>query len=214
VVTLPLARLQIDRPGLEAMVVRDEVTVAGVTEEGAQVTVNGQPVGVTATGFSTAVPLPQLGEQLIQVVARSPGKAPRMSRIKVVRIADLAPVIEDWSKDLNRKLDYPAIARDPNSHVDKKVALSGRVVNINTEKGVTAFLLYIGEGCPAGARCAVYVDYAGETDAGLQSNVTVYGVVGGSRDVDLRGGGKETMPSIKAKYVVLQDTAKPKKGRR
>jgi hypothetical protein len=214
VITLPLPRLQIDRPGLEAMVDRAEVTVSGVTEPGAQITVNGTPAGVTATGFSTAVPLPEPGEHVIQIAARAPGKAPRLRRIKVVRVANLAPVIEDWSRDLNRKLDYPAIARDPNSHIEKKVALSGRVVNINTEKGVTAFLLYIGEGCPAGARCAVYVDYNGETEAGLQSNVTVYGTVGGTRDVDLRGGGKETMPSVQARFVVLDEAATPKKPAR
>ncbi|MDD5307799.1 MAG: hypothetical protein PHU25_10805 [Deltaproteobacteria bacterium] len=211
-VTIPVTKLQIDRPAADAVVPFDTVTCSGVTEEGAEVTVNGRAAGVTAGGFSAAVPLPAMGDHVVAIVARAPGKAPRTSTIKVTRIASLDDAVAAWSKDLDRKLDYPTLARDAKVQVGKKLKVSGRVVNISTEKGVTAFLLYVGEGCPAGARCAVYVVFRGETDAGLQSSVDVYGTVRGTRDVDLRGGTKETMPAVEAKFV--EKAKEPAKGKR
>ncbi|MFO8071360.1 MAG: zinc-ribbon domain-containing protein [Polyangia bacterium] len=214
VVTIPLAKLQIDRPTDGAVVEMEEITCAGATEEGARVTVNGEPTAVTATRFSTSVPLDEFGEHVIEIEARASEKAPRKRRIKVTRVESLAGAVEEWAKDANRKLDYPTIARDPDLHTGEKVVLSGRVVNMSTEKGVTAMLLYIGEGCPAGARCAVYITFRGETRAGLQSQVDVYGTVKGKRDVELRGGEKETMPAVDAAYVLLSEDDEKKKRRR
>ncbi len=215
VVTIPLTELRIDRPADKAIVALESITCSGVTEEGAAVTVNGAPVGVTAAGFNTTVPLDAIGDHPITVVARSTGKAPRTSTLRVTRIQSLDAAIEQWSADLDKNLDYPSLARDPNLHAGKKALFSGRVVNISTQKGVTAFLLYVGGGCPAGAKCAIYVAFRGETDAGLQSMVDVYGTVRGTWDVDLTGGRKETMPALDATFVVKKELDKKrKKGRR
>ena len=119
--------------------------------------------------------------------------------------------IADWSKDLNKRLDYATIGRGPNAHAGKKIKLNGRIVNINTEKGVTAFLLYIAEGCGAGALCAIHAVFRGETEAGLHSWVDVYGVVKGTRTVDLPSGKKLDVPAVEAVFV---EKSKRKKGRR
>jgi hypothetical protein len=211
VVTIPVTELVIDRPAADAEVAVEEVTCSGSTEDGAQVTVNGQPVSVIANRFSTKVTLAALGEHQIVVKARTPSKAPSSIQRKVVRLESLADAIAEWSKDLDSKLDYPTLARDATAQNGKKIKIAGRIVNINTAKGRTAFLLYVGEGCPAGARCAVYVAFPGETNAGLQSLVEVYGQVRGTKDVDLRGGEQETMPAIEAKFVVEQQAKKGKK---
>ncbi len=216
VVAIPVTKLQIDRPAESAIVAVDAITCAGVTEKGASVTVNGQAVGVTVVGFNTRIPLARLGDHQINVTARAPGKASRTQTVKVTRIEDLSSAIETWSKDLDKKLDYPTVGRDPNVHANKKIKLSGRVVNINTEKGVTVFLLYIDSkgGCPAGARCAVYVIYRGETEAGLQSWVDTYGIVKGTRTVDLSGGKKLDVPAVEAKFVVKTERKREKRRRR
>jgi hypothetical protein len=214
IVTIPLTELRVDRPAADAVVAVDSVTCSGVTEEGATVSVNGEPVGVTAAGFNTTVSLGAIGDHVITVLARVSGKAPRTEKVKVMRVQSLDTAIEEWSSDVDRSLDYPRLARDPNLHSGKKVTFSGRVVNINTKKGVTAFLLYVGEGCPSGAKCAIYVAFRGETDAGLQSLVDVYGTVRGTRDVDLTGGRKETMPALDAAFVVQSDEGKKAKKRR
>jgi hypothetical protein len=118
-----------------------------------------------------------------------------------------------WSADLDPAIDYPTLARDPNVQVGKKVHFRGRVVNISTERGVTALLLYVGTGCPAGAKCAVYVAFRGETDAGLQSMVDVYGKVRGTWDVQLQGGKQETMPALDAEFVIRSDDVSTGKKR-
>ncbi len=210
-VVIPVTSLQINRPAADVVVASGTVTCAGMTEEGAQVTVNGEPVGVTAVGFNTSVPLPSLGEHSVKVTARAPGKAPHTESLTVTRIEDLADAISDWSKDLDTRLDYATIGRDPNAHAGKKIKLNGRIVNINTEKGVTAFLLYIAQGCGAGALCAVHGVFRGETEAGLQSWVNVYAVVKGIRTVDLPSGKKLDVPAVEAVFV---EKSKRKKGRR
>jgi len=212
VVTIPVTELKIDRPGTRAVVSFETVTCSGSTEEGAQVSVNGQPVSVIARRFSTSVQFAEVGQHEIVVTARAPGKAPATRKVSVSRIDNLDQVIAEWSGDLDTKLDFPTLARDPEAQAKKKIKLSGRVVNINTEERATALLLYIGEGCPAGARCAVYVSFQGETDAGLQSLVDVYGVVAGTHEVDLRGGKKESMPAVEAEFIVKQESGK--KGKR
>ena len=212
-VVIPLTKLQIDRPGSSAIVDSNTVTCAGITDKGAEVTVNGKPVGVSASSFLTRVPLPSMGEHRIVLTAHAPGKAPRKKIVAVTRIENLSNAIEDWSSNLDRRLDYPTLGRDPNAHMDKKIKLSGRIVNINTEKGVTAFLLYVARGCPAGARCAVYAVFRGETDAGLQSWVNVYGRVKGSRAIDLPNGQQIDVPAVEAKFVVKRSRRSKKRSR-
>jgi hypothetical protein len=214
VVTIPTTKLQIDRPAADAIVAMESVPCAGVTDEGAVVTVNGVPAGVTAAGFHASVPLPAIGEHTVVIAARAPGKAPRTQTIKIIRIQSLDAAVSEWGKDLDPAIDYPTLARDPNVQVGKKVRFRGRVVNISTERGVTAFLLYVGTGCPAGAKCAIYVAFRGETDAGLQSMVDVYGKVRGTWDVQLQGGKQETMPALDAEFVIRNDDASTGRKRR
>lgn len=211
-VTIPVTKLQIDRPGKKAVVSFETVTCSGATEDGAEVTVNGQPVSVIARRFSSSVQLAAIGQHEIVVTARAPGKAPATRKVKVSRIDNFDQVLTEWTGDLETGLDFPTLARDPAAQTKKKIKVSGRVVNINTEERATALLLYIGEGCPTGARCAVYVSFSGETDAGLQSLVDVYGTVLGTHEVDLRGGKKETMPAVEAEFIVKQKPTK--KGKR
>jgi len=205
VVTIPTTKLQVDRPAPNAIVAMDSVPCAGVTEEGAVVTVNGAPAGVAAAGFHASAALPAIGEHTVTITARAPGKAPRTQTIKITRIQSLDAAVAEWGSDLDPAVDYPTLARDPNALVGKKVKFRGRVVNISTERGVTALLLYVGTGCPAGAKCAIYVAFRGETDAGLQSMVDVYGKVRGTWDVQLQGGKQETMPALDAEFVIRSD---------
>ncbi len=212
VITIPLTNLQIDRPADEAVVDTPQVTCTGLAEPGSQVTVDGNPIGMSPAGFSVTVPLPNLGERRIQVTARAPGKAPNTQTVSVTRIESLKDAIADWAKDLDKSLDYPTLGRNPNSYINQKVKLRGRVVSINTQKGVTAFVLYVADGCPKGAMCAAHVAFHGETDAGLQSWVNVYGLVSGTHVVDLSDGSKLDVPSVEAKFVVKTKPGK-KRGR-
>ncbi len=199
---VPMSKLQLDRPAASALLVSDTVVCSGSTEEGAQVTVNNMPVTVIAGAFTTTLPLVAPGRFLVTVVARAPGKAPRKIQVEVNRIESFAPVVAEWSKDLDPSLDYPTVSGDPKAKVGKKIKLTGRVVNIGTEKGVTAFILYVGKGCPAHSKCAVYVVFRGETEAALHSWVDVYGSVRGTQAVEMQNGFKIDMPAVDAAFVL------------
>lgn len=200
--SIPVTKLQIDRPADGAVVDIDAVTCSGATEQGAAVKVNGRPAAVTSTGFNTVVPLADTGEYRIEVVAHAPGKAPRMKSVGIARIDNLSSVAERWAADVEKGLDYAALALNPNAYVGKKVKIDGKVVNMSTEKGVSAFLLYVAEGCRVGARCVVYVVFQGETNITLQSLADVYGTVKGTRAVELMGGEKIDVPAIDAAFVI------------
>jgi hypothetical protein len=198
---IPVSRLRLDRPAASASVVGDSIVCSGSTEDGAKVTVNNTPVSVAKGAFNTVLPLNSIGDHTVTVVARAPGKAPRTVSLKVTRIESFAPAVAEWSTDLDPSLDYPTIGGDPNAQVGKKLKLTGRIVNISTERGVTAFILYVGKGCPPHSKCAVYVVFRGETDAGLQSLVDVLGTVRGVRIVEMQNGVKIEVPAVDAAFV-------------
>jgi parallel beta-helix repeat protein len=60
------------------------VTIKGITETGASVSVNGGPVPVTATNFSTTVQLVE-GDNMIVIIARDPAGNANVIPLKVVR---------------------------------------------------------------------------------------------------------------------------------
>lgn len=213
-VVIPITDLQVDRPSDKTVTQADTITCSGTTEEDAKVLVNGAAAEVTAGRFSAAVSLSSLGDNTIEITAQAPEKAPGRHALTVQRIESFDAAIAEWSKDLDESLDYPTVGRDPDAQAGKKIKLNGRVVNISTEKGVTAFILYVREGCPARGKCAVYVVFRGETDAKLQSWVDVYGTVRGTRSVDLQQGLKIEVPAVDAVFVIESEPKKAPKRRR
>jgi len=180
-----------------------QVECSGLSEVGASVLVNGQPVDLKDKAFASSIPLPVVGEYKIQVVARMKGKAPHTETVTIKRVEDLSLIISEWAGGVNKSLTYQVLSRDPGTHAGKKIKIDGQIVNINAERGVTAFLLYVTQGCPkgSGARCAVYVIYRGEMKAKLHSWVSVYAKVRGTRAVDLPGGSKLHVPAVDAAFV-------------
>ncbi len=210
---LPLTNLRVDRPAAGAVVDSATVVCSGETEDGAAVTVNGERTAVTAGRFEVKVPL-VAGENPVQVTSRSTGKAPHTINLQVKRVASLEAAAAAWAKQVDSSVDYPALGRDPDSLVGRKVRMAGRIVNIRTEQGVTVFLLYVSAGCPKESRCGVYVVFKGESQAGLYSWVTVYGEVKGRREVQIKEGVSMSVPALEAAYVLAQPSGRAKKPKK
>jgi PASTA domain/Glucodextranase, domain B len=78
-------RVVMTGPGDGAVVRDDEIELTGsVTPAGAVVTIAGEPVEVSAGGFSTRVPLDP-GGNVVDVMASADGMAPAMTAVRVVR---------------------------------------------------------------------------------------------------------------------------------
>ncbi len=202
IITVPVTAIQLDRPAEGAIVATPKVTVAGSAVPGTVLTIDGIRVTAGDAGFSTSVPLKTVGVNEIKLKAVAPDSAPNIRDLKVTRVTTLKPYVDKWSADLDASFNFALLSRDTGTHTGKKIHLSGRIININTARGVTAFLMYVDQGCPQGGQCGVYVAFRGETDAGLQSMVDVYGTVRGTQDVDFAGGTSKTLPAIDAAYVV------------
>lgn len=202
-ISVPITALQIDRPAPEAVVDSSEIVISGSSTPAANVAVNGRKIDVGESGFVTTVPLKTPGPHTITIAATAPGAAPTTQTISVTKVDDLTPYVQSWAQDLDKNLNFAKLSRETLMYTGKKIHLSGRIININTAKGVTAFLMYVDNGCPMGGQCGVYVAFRGETNAGLQSMVEVYGTVRGTQDVDFAGGQKKALPAINAKYVLI-----------
>ncbi|MBN2343917.1 MAG: hypothetical protein JXX29_17185 [Deltaproteobacteria bacterium] len=211
---VPITELQLDRPADGAVVDSNEITVAGSSVPGATVTINGKTLQVGETGFAATVSLPAIGTNKINIRVVAAGSAPVSRQVLVTKVEDLQPYVASWSKNLDDSFNFAKLSRNTDAYAGKKIHLTGRIININTAKGVTAFLMYVDNGCPQGGQCGVYVAFRGETDAGLQSMVDVYGKVRGTQEVDFAGGSKKALPAVDAQYVLIATAASRKKKRK
>ena len=213
-IEIPTVKLQIDRPPDGAKIVDDKVECMGKTDADAEITINGSPVNVNSGKFAIAIPLPNPGEYEIKVEAFSPKRGPRAASVKVERVGDMNEEIGAFKDGVEKDLTWEKLAREPTSYKGKKVAFQGRIFNIRTEKGVTAFQMLVSEGCPDGARCTLVATFRGETNAGEQSLVTVLGEVTGVQTLQTATGSKFDAPQIEAKFVVPQKDKKKKKKKK
>ncbi len=213
-IEIPTVKLQIDRPPDGSKVVDDKVECMGKTDADAEVTINGSPVDVNSGKFAITIPLPKPGEFEIKIEAFSPKRGPRAASVKVERVGDMDAEISAFKDQVEKDLTWEKLSREPTVYKGKKVAYQGRIFNIRTEKGVTAFQMLVSEGCPDGARCTLVATFRGETSAGEQSLVTVLGEVTGVQTLQTATGSKFDAPQIEAKFVVPQQDKKKKKKKK
>jgi zinc-ribbon domain len=197
--SLPLASMQLGRPGPETVTDQPLIEVAGAVETGAQVDLAGKHVEVIDGRFVARVPLPAPGTHMIKVVARAKGKAPRVAEIKVERVTDLTLAAASFTPD--PALTYARIAQNPVMYRGQKVAFDGRVYNVEVDAGRSVLQMLVLD-CPGQSRCPLWVEYPQATEATLDSWVRVLGVVAGEQQFRSKQGGVQTVPSVHAQYVL------------
>ncbi|MET0340588.1 MAG: hypothetical protein ABW252_06280 [Polyangiales bacterium] len=198
--SLPVASVQVDRPGANVTTDQASVDVAGVAEQGAELTVDGQAVKIADDGrFSQRVKLPGLGAHTIAVRARSPGKAPRALQLAVTRVADLAAAAAAFEADT--AITYEKLAADPVALRGRKVAFEGRVYNVEVGGGASRLQMLV-RACPRGQRCPLWVELSQAVDVGTDASVRVLGTVAGEQQFRSERGQVHTVPSVHAQYVL------------
>ncbi len=196
---LPVASMQIDRPGPEVITDQPMLEIAGAIEPGGAVDVDGASVEVNDGRFLHRLPLPEPTTRRLTVVARAKGKAPRVAEISVQRVADMSMAAASFTPDPS--LTYARIAQKPVIYRGQKAAFDGRVYNVEVDGGKSVLQMLVLD-CPGQSRCPLWVEYPQATDATIDSWVRVLGVIAGEQQFRSKQGQVQTVPSMQAQYVL------------
>jgi hypothetical protein len=199
---LPVATMQIDRPGAEAITDKDAIEIAGAVAPNSQVTIDDQEIPVRAARFIHRYPLPKPGTYKPRLIAREPGKAPQARTVVIKRVTDLAKEAESFEAD--PKLTFVRIAQNPSIYTGQKVDMVGRVYNVNVQEGQSVLQILVRE-CPTGRRCSLWVTYAAATDVVVNSWIRVLGVIEGEQQFRSEKGQVVTVPKVAATFVLPID---------
>lgn len=198
-VSLPVASMQIDRPGADVVTDQTIIEIGGAVEPLAEVTVEGQQVEVRDGRFLHRASLPQPGDYVLRVIARASGKAPRIEELRVQRVMDLTLAAASFQADPS--ITYAKLMQNPQTYRGQKVAFDGRVYNVEVTGGRSVIQI-LALNCPSSARCPLWVDYPQATEATEDSWIRVLGTVVGEQQFKSKQGAVQTVPSVQAQYVL------------
>jgi hypothetical protein len=197
---VPTTTMQIGRPADGAVTDQRTVVIAGAVQPGATVTIDGQPATVTPDGhFTVTVPIAEEGMHELHLAASAPGRAPTTRVVHVRRVADLSR--EAASFDVDRALTYARIVADPAATQGARVAIEGRVYNVDLQDG-HGVLQMLARDCAAGERCPLWVTYPAVTEVTVESWVRVVGTVAGTQQFRSQSGEVRTVPRVDAAFVL------------
>lgn len=199
VTKIPLATLQIDRPGITVVTDKAEVEIAGAVSPAAKLTVDGASVPVNAGRFLYRMALPEAKEYAPRVVASEPGKAPYGVSLQIRRVADLAQ--EALSFVVDPSLTYARISQNTSIYKGQKAAFEGRVYNV-TVQGGRSVIQMLARDCPEGARCSLWVTYPAATDATVNSWIRVLGTLDGEQQFRSESNEVKTVPKVEATFIL------------
>lgn len=200
---IPYATLQIDRPGTSLVTDASSVEIAGAVAQGATVTIDGARVAVADGRFVHRFPLPANGAFAPVVVARQPGRAPRAQRIRIRRVPDLAAEARNY--EVTPDLTFARIQQNPNIYRGQRIALEGRVYNVQVSGGRSVLQMLVRD-CPRGQHCPLWVTYPAATDVEVDRWVRVVGEIGGEQQFRADSGQVRTVPRVDAVFVIPLDS--------
>ncbi|MFT3921417.1 MAG: hypothetical protein QM778_02660 [Myxococcales bacterium] len=198
-VSLPVTSMQIDKPGAEVTTDQALIELAGAVEADAEVLVEGRPIEVRDGRFLHRAELPQPGDYVLHVVARAPGKAPRVQELRLRRVTDLTLAAASFKADPS--ITYAKLMQNPLTYRGQNVAFDGRVYNVEVNAGRSLIQILV-LNCPSSTRCPLWVDYPQATEATVDSWVRVLGTVTGEQQFKSKQGVVQSVPSVQAQYVL------------
>jgi hypothetical protein len=169
--------LRVDAPG--PMIVIDTTTfvLAGRTAPGAEVGVAGHPIAVKPDGsFAHVMSVSSTGATQIEVRASMPGRAPRLAKVAVERVASMV----DAAKQFRAKnpLTLTAVSIDPGSSRGKPIVVSGEILEVRRVPYQTIAIVNVDDGCKSS--CLVRVVVGSDADLKQGAHATFYGLVAGA----------------------------------
>lgn len=197
--TIPIATLQVDRPGLQITTDAQAIEMAGTVDADATVTLDGEPIEVQGGRFLQRYPLPAVGKHAPVLIARAAGKAPRSITLAIERVDDLAAAARGFAADAS--LSYAKIATNPAIYAGQKAAFEGRIYNVSVENGKSV-LQILARDCTAGRRCPLWVEYGAATDLTVDRWVRAVGTLAGAQQFRAENDAVQTVPKLDAFVLV------------
>jgi hypothetical protein len=197
VVRIGIAPLVVQAPGSSVVIDGPGFVLAGRTAKNAVVTVEGRPISVDPTGsFAQMMSVSSNGETTVVVRANVPDLAPRLSTLKVKRVASLAA--EGALARTRSTTSYAALATNPDGQRGVSVALDGSVVDARSDSFTTLLVMDVKSGCNA-PPCLARVTWGAKAALAAGEPISVFGVLQGSVEGPRTG---TRIPAVAADFVL------------
>jgi hypothetical protein len=196
---IPIASLEIDRPGRSAVTDATEIDIAGEVGRNTAVTIDGRSVEVKDGRFVHRQRLGSLGTHRPVIVATARGKAPNRVELEIERVSDLAEAAKGFRAD--PAITYAKLAQNPAIYRGRDAAFEGRVYNVAVEDGQSV-LQMLARDCPSGMRCPLWVTYPSATDFTIDSWVKVLGRVEGEQQFRSEKDEIRSVPKVAATFLL------------
>lgn len=177
--------------------------LAGGTMKGAEVLAAGRPIPVRPDGsFAQVMNVSSVGATTIEVRAKMPGMAPRLTTIKVRRVESLERAARSFGQG-EASVGYRDLVANLGAAVGKAVVLAGEVAETKKQGYQTVMLLDVGasSGCGGGA-CTVRLVQGADNPAKRGDALRVFGHVARAFSVP----GRADIPEIEVDFT-LRDAA-------
>jgi hypothetical protein len=185
--------------------------LAGRTMKGAEVLAAGRSITVHPDGtFAQVMNVSSVGATQIEVRARMPGMAPRLTQIKVRRVESLEKAARDLAS-AEPPIPFAQLLADIPAAAGKAVALAGEVSESKKQGYETVLLLEVSaaSGCRAGGSCTVRLVQGGDNPAKRGDTLRVFGHVARAFSVP----GRADVPEIEVDFTLKGDGGGAKERR-
>jgi hypothetical protein len=196
---IPVAMMQIDRPGREVVTDRGSIEIAGAVGRDTKVSVDGVNLLVKDQRFLYSLPLPKPGTYKPRVVASASGKAPVGVTLNIQRVRDLAEAAREFVTDPS--LTYAKLAPNPSIYRGQAIALEGRVYAFDARAG-SSVIQMLTRPCPSSQRCSLWVVDPQAAEVGVDRWIRVLGVVEGEQQFRSEKNEVVTVPKIVARFIL------------
>ena len=196
---IPVAMMQIDRPGPDIVTERESVEIAGAVGRETHVSIDGTQVPVKEGRFLHRLALPKPGEYKPRVIATAAGKAPLGVTLSIKRVRDISQAAREFSFD--KSLTYAKIAPNATIYKGQNIAIEGRVYAVDSRAG-SSVLQMLARPCPSTQRCSLWVVDPQAAEVSVDKWVRILGVVDGEQQFRSEKNEIVTVPKIVARFVL------------